>query len=120
MLNRLNDLLKNLVVYPKNLMKNLELTGGLVFSQRILLELPKKGLSREESYAIVQRNAMKAWEALQNGEASKNDNKESLFLQYLLNDSELITKMSPESITECFDYGYYLKNVDKIFKRVFK
>ena len=124
MLNRLNDLLKNLVVYPKNMMKNLELTGGLVFSQRILLELPKKGLSREESYAIVQRNAMKVWEALQNGEASKNasgaNNKnECLFLQYLLNDSELTAKMSPESITECFDYGYYLKNVDKIFKRVF-
>lgn len=128
MLNRLNDLLQNLVIYPKNMMRNLELTGGLVFSQRILLELPKKGLSREDAYAIVQRNAMRVWETLQNGDSqsgdlanrAKNEKGESLFLQYLLSDSELCAKMSSEAIRKCFDYDYYLKNVDNIFKRVFR
>ena len=128
MLNRLNDLVQNLVIYPKNMMRNLELTGGLVFSQRILLELPKKGLSREDAYAIVQRNAMRVWEVLQNGDSQDSANHtknekgakdKCLFLQYLLEDSELCAKMSSEAITECFDYNYYLKNVDNIFKRVF-
>lgn len=103
-------------------MRNLELTGGLVFSQRILLELPKKGLSREDAYAIVQKNAMRVWEELQSGDSAnraKNEKGESLFLQYLLEDSELTAKMSSEAIRECFDYNYYLKNVDNIFKRVF-
>lgn len=119
MLNRLSDVIKNLVVYEKNMMKNLELTGGLVFSQRILLELPKKSLSREDAYAIVQRNAMKVWEDLQNGKSAKNKNDESLYLQYLLKDNELREKLSESEIKECFDYSYYLKNVDRIFKRVF-
>ena len=98
-----------------------------MFSQRILLELPKKGLSREDAYAIVQRNAMRVWEELQSGDSANrtknekgaNQNKKCLFLQYLLEDGELCAKMSSEAITECFDYGYYLKNVDNIFKRVF-
>lgn len=119
MLNRLSDLIKNLVVYEKNMMKNLELTGGLVFSQRILLELPKKGLSREEAYSIVQRNAMMVWEDLQNGKSAKNKEGESLYLQYLLKDSELLERLSEDEIKECFEYSYYLKNVDRIFKRVF-
>lgn len=119
MLNRLSDVIKNLVVYEKNMMKNLELTGGLVFSQRILLELPKKSLSREDAYAIVQRNAMRVWEDLQNGKSAKNKNDESLYLQYLLKDNELREKLSESEIKECFDYSYYLKNVDRIFKRVF-
>lgn len=119
MLDRLTSLLQNLVVYPKNMLKNLNLTGGLVFSQRILLELPKKGLSREESYAIVQRNAMKVWEALQEGKEALNSKGESLFLQYLLDDEELKSKMDSASIHACFSYDYYLKNVDAILKRVF-
>lgn len=119
MLHRLTSLLQNLVVYPKNMLKNLNLTGGLIFSQRILLELPKKGLSREESYAIVQRNAMKVWEALQEGKEALNAKGESLFLQYLLKDEELKSKMDSASICECFSYDYYLKNVDAILKRVF-
>lgn len=120
MLHRLTSLLKNLVIYPQNMLKNLHLTGGLVFSQRILLELPKKGLSREESYAIVQRNAMKVWEALQEGKQALNAKGESLFLQYLLEDEELKSKMDSASIHECFSYDYYLKNVDAILKRVFR
>lgn len=120
MLNRLNGLLANLVVYPENMMKNLNLTGGLVFSQRVLLELPKQGVSREDAYKIVQRNAMKVWADLQEGKKAINENGESLFLQNLLNDSELREKLDENAIKECFDYSYYTKNVDAIFKRVFE
>lgn len=120
MLTRLSSLLENLIVYPKNMLKNLNLTGGLVFSQRVLLELPKKGLSREESYKIVQRNAMKVWEALGRGENAINERGESLFLQYLLEDSELVALVGEQCIKECFEYEYYLKNVDSLFARVFK
>ncbi|MDY5822587.1 MAG: adenylosuccinate lyase [Helicobacter sp.] len=119
MLMRLKGLLEKLVVYPKNMMKNLNLTGGLVFSQRILLELPKKGVSREDAYKIVQRNAMKVWGDLQNGESALNDKGESLYLQYLLADSELVGLIGEEAIRECFEFSYYTKNVDSIFQRVF-
>jgi adenylosuccinate lyase len=118
MLHRLNGMLDKMVVYPENMMKNLNQTGGLVFSQRVLLELPLLGLSREESYKIVQRNAMKVWEDLQNGKAGF-ENGESLYLRYLLQDSELLEKLSEEKIRNLFDFGYYTKNVDAIFKRVF-
>ena len=119
MLMRLKGLLEKLVVYPKNMMKNLNLTGGLVFSQRILLELPKKGVSREDAYKIVQRNAMKVWQDLQNGKSALNDKGESLYLQYLLADSELVGLIGEAAIRECFEFSYYTKNVDSIFKRVF-
>ncbi|MFP6340489.1 adenylosuccinate lyase [Helicobacter pylori] len=118
MLSRLNSVIKNLVVYPKNMLKNLALSGGLVFSQRVLLELPKKGLSREESYSIVQENAMKIWEVLQQG-AFKNAD-ENLFLNALLNDERLKKYLSEDEIKACFDYSYYTKNVGAIFKRVFE
>ncbi|PDX14016.1 adenylosuccinate lyase [Helicobacter pylori] len=117
MLSRLNSVIENLVVYPKNMLKNLALSGGLVFSQRVLLELPKKGLSREESYSIVQENAMKIWEVLQQG-AFKNAD-ENLFLNALLNDERLKKYLNESEIRACFDYGYYTKNVGAIFKRVF-
>ena len=119
MLHRLSDLLEKLVVYPKNMMKNLNLTGGLVFSQRILLELPKKGVSRENAYKIVQRNAMKVWTDLQEGKAALNNKGESLYLQYLLSDSELVELIGENAIKECFEFSYYTKNVEAIFKRVF-
>lgn len=119
MLARLSSLLDKLVVYPKNMMKNLNLTGGLVFSQRILLELPKKGVSREDAYKIVQRNAMKVWGDLQEGKSAMNDKGESLYLQYLLADSELVGFIVEDSIRECFDFGYYIKSVNSIFERVF-
>ncbi|AHZ27122.1 adenylosuccinate lyase [Helicobacter pylori] len=117
MLSRLNSVIENLMVYPKNMLKNLALSGGLVFSQRVLLELPKKGLSREESYKIVQENAMKIWDVLQQG-AFKNAD-ENLFLNALLNDERLKKYLSEDEIKACFDYGYYTKNVGAIFKRVF-
>ncbi|MRI84263.1 MAG: adenylosuccinate lyase [Nitratiruptor sp.] len=118
-LHRLNNVIANLVVYPENMMKNLNLTGGLVFSQRVLLELTKRGVSREEAYRIVQRNAMQVWESLQEGKAPINEEGESLFLQYLRADNELTQKIPPHEIEGFFDYGYYTKNVDKIYKRVY-
>ena len=120
MLGRITGLIKNLVVYPENMMKNLNLTGGLVFSQRVLLELPKREISREDAYKIVQRNAMKVWADLQQGKSALNDKGESLFLQNLLGDEDLRAKLSENEIRACFDYSYYTKNVDKIFARVFK
>ena len=119
MLHRMNNVIANMVVYPENMMKNLNLTGGLVFSQRVLLELPKQGVSREEAYRIVQRNAMKVWEGLQQGRAALNEKGESLYLQYLLGDEELRKSLSETQIRECFNYDYYTKNVDNIFNRVF-
>ncbi|MSN96991.1 adenylosuccinate lyase [Campylobacter sp. FMV-PI01] len=118
MLNRLTNLIDKLLIYPQNMLKNLNLTGGLVFSQRVLLELPKRGISRENAYKIVQRNAMKVWSDLQNGKNALNQDGKSLFLEYLLDDDEL--NLSKDEIEKCFDYSYYTKNVDKIFKRVFK
>ncbi|MBV5320184.1 MAG: adenylosuccinate lyase [Sulfuricurvum sp.] len=120
MLHRFNSVIANLVVYPENMMRNLNLTGGLVFSQRVLLELPLKGVSREDAYRIVQRNAMKVWEGLQQGNSAVNEEGESLYLQYLLADDELRNSLSEEAIRECFNFDYYTKNVDKIFARVFK
>ncbi len=120
MLHRLNNLLSKMVIYPKNMLKNLNLTGGLVFSQRLLLELPILGFSREESYKIVQRNAMKVWEDLGIGRSALNNEGESLYLQHLLSDNDLKASLSEEKIRSLFDYSYYTKNVDAIFKRVFK
>ena len=119
MLHRMNGVISKMVVYPENMMKNLNLTGGLVFSQRVLLELPKQGVSREDAYRIVQRNAMKVWEEIQQGKPTVNEKGESLYLNHLLADEELRSKLSEEQIRECFNYDYYTKNVDAIFKRVF-
>ncbi|MFK5976534.1 MAG: adenylosuccinate lyase [Sulfurovum sp.] len=119
MLHRMNNVIANLTVMPKNMMKNLNLTGGLVFSQRVLLELPLKGVSREDAYRIVQRNAMKVWEKIQAGEGTTNKKGESLYLLHLLADEELRESLSEKQIRECFNFDYYTKNVDGIFKRVF-
>ncbi|MEA1956552.1 MAG: adenylosuccinate lyase [Campylobacterota bacterium] len=120
MLHRMNNVIANLTVMPENMMKNLNLTGGLVFSQRVLLELPKADVSREDAYRIVQRNAMKVWEEIKEGKPTTNKKGESLYLNHLLADKELRSKLSEKQIRECFNYDYYTKNVDAIFKRVFK
>jgi len=120
MLHRMNNVIANLTVMPENMMKNLNLTGGLVFSQRVLLELPLAGVSREDAYRIVQRNAMKVWQEIQQGKPSTNKKGESLYLQYLLADEELGKSLSEKQIRECFNFEYYTKNVSAIFKRVFK
>jgi adenylosuccinate lyase len=119
MLRRFTDVVSKLLIYPRNMMKNLNLTGGLAFSQRVLLELPRAGLSRETAYAIAQRNAMKTWSALQEGEAAQSERGESLYLQYLLEDAELAAAIGEAKIRACFDYAYYLRNIDAIFKRVY-
>ena len=107
LLHTFQRLLDNLVVYPENMKKNLEKSRGLVFSERILLELIKKGLTREEAYALVQRCAMKTWED------------ESLsFLEVLKKDPSIREHFSPEELESFFDYKYFLRQVDFILKRV--
>jgi adenylosuccinate lyase len=107
MLNRAIGLIENLVVYPENMMRNLNQMRGLIFSQRVLLKLAEAGASREKAYALVQRNAMKVWE----------EGKD--FQTELLNDSEVTGFLPAEEIKEAFDLGYHMKNVDTIFTRVF-
>ncbi len=107
MLNRMNGLIENLVVYPENMLKNLNLMRGLIFSQRVLLELANKGASREDAYALVQRNAMKVWE----------EGKD--FQSELLNDADVRRFLSADEIKRAFDLSYHLKHVDTIFARVF-
>jgi len=107
-LRRLNGLIKNLVVYPDNMMKNLNQMRGLVFSQKILLDLTQAGVSREDSYRIVQRNAMKVWE----------EGKD--FQEELLADKDVVDALGAQKVKESFDLNYHLKHVDTIFKRVFE
>ncbi len=107
MLYRLKGLLEGLHIYPENMEKNLWLTRGLIFSEKVLLKLVGKGLSREEAYGIVQRNAMRAWR-------EKED-----FKGLLLKDNQLRNRLSSDEIEECFSMEHDLKNVDYIFHRVF-
>lgn len=107
-LRRLNGLIKNLVVYPKNMLRNLNQMQGLVFSQKILLDLTQAGVSRENSYRLVQKNAMKVWD----------EGKD--FLTELLADQEVVTALGEGKIRESFDLNYHLKHVDTVFKRVFE
>lgn len=108
MLIQFNRIMENLIVYPENMMKNLNKTGGMIFSGRLLLELSKKTPSKEEAYEIVQDNAMKAW--------TENKN----FKELILNDKRVRKYLREQEIEECFDLNYYLRNVDYIFKRVFR
>lgn len=106
-LRRLNGLINNLVVYPENMMRNLNQMKGLVFSQKILLDLTQSGVSRENAYRLVQKNAMKVWE----------EGKD--FQTELLADQEVVAALGEAKIRESFDLNYHLKHVDTIFKRVF-
>jgi adenylosuccinate lyase len=108
-LARLTGLVDKLLVYPERMMKNLDRMGGLVHSQRVLLALTQAGLSREDSYALVQRNAMKVWES--DGQLS--------LLDLLKGDPEVTSRLSGAELEELFDLDYHLKNVDAIFERVF-
>jgi len=106
MLNRFGNIVKNLTVFPENMKRNMERTYGLIYSQRVLLALIDKGLSREKAYDTVQPKAMEAWE------------KQIQFRQ-LLDEDEMITSyLSKEELDDCFDYNYHLKNVDVIFERL--
>ena len=106
-LNRLSGVIENLLVYPESMKKNIDQLGGLIFSQRVLLGLTQAGVSREKSYKIVQRNAMKVWEEGQN------------FLNSLKSDKEVTEKISPEELEGFFDLNYHTKHVNTIFQRVF-
>jgi len=106
-LARLAGVIDKLVVYPENMQRNLDKLGGLVHSQRVLLALTQKGVSREDSYAYVQRNAMPVWRG------------EGDFLTLLKADADVSAKLSDAELEELFDLGYHLKQVDTIFARVF-
>ena len=105
MLNKTCSLIENLVVYPENMKKNLELTKGLVFSQALLLHLVKSGLTREKAYALVQQEAMKSFETNTN------------FLDNVLANKEITTALAESEIRDIFSYERYLRNVDYIFRR---
>ncbi len=104
---RLASVIENLVVYPDNMQKNLDRLGGLHNSQRVLLALTQAGVSREDAYRLVQRNAMKTWE----------DGKD--FLEELKADADVTAKIPAADLEAMFDIAYHLKHVDTIFKRVF-
>lgn len=105
MLNRFNNLVDGLVVHKDNMQKNTSLFGGIVYSQRVLLELTNKGLSREDAYKLVQKNALEAFN--NSGDFKKN----------LLSDVEILAVLSNEEIENCFDSGYYLRNINEIYSR---
>jgi adenylosuccinate lyase len=108
-LARLTGVIDKLLVYPERMQKNLDRMGGLVHSQRVLLALTQAGASREDSYHLVQRNAMRVWES--DGQLS--------LLELLKADPDVTARLSAEQLTELFDLGYHMKHVDTIFDRVF-
>ncbi len=106
MLNKMITLVDNLLVYPENMMKNINLTNGLVFSQVFLLTLAKKGVSREDSYALVQRNAMECWKT------------KRPFKELLMADEDIRSRLSEEEIEAIFSFDRYTEHVDFIFRRI--
>ena len=106
MLSIFTSVMKGLKVYPENMRRNLELTQGLIFSQRVLLALIEKGLPREEAYKMVQDNSMKAWQEKRS------------FLDLLKADKRIATHLTEDELESIFDYNYYLKYVDSIFERL--
>jgi adenylosuccinate lyase len=105
-LNIFTSVIKGLQVYPENMRRNLELTQGLVFSQRVLIALIDKGLSRQKAYELVQRNAMKAWK------------QRTSFLELLKADPGITGKLSNSELESLFDYNYFTRYVDKVFQRL--
>lgn len=108
-LARLTGVIDKLLIYPERMQKNLDRMGGLVHSQRVLLALTQVGASREDSYLLVQRNAMRVWES--DGQLS--------LLELLKADAEVTARLTAAQLTELFDLGYHMKHVDTIFDRVF-
>ena len=105
---RLSNVVKNLNVYPKNMMKNLNITNGIFFSQRVLIELTTAGLTREEAYKIVQKNAMKSW------------NDKSAFYDNIINDKKITNKIPVNKLKKLFNFSYHTKRINIIFKRSLK
>ena len=107
-LNRLSNVVKNLNIYPKNMLKNLNITKGLFFSQRVLLELTVNGYTREQAYALVQKKAMQSW------------NNNSSFYENIANDSKIIKKIPVNKLKKLFDFSYHTKRINIIFSRSLK
>ena len=107
-LSRLSNVVKNLSIYPKNMKKNLDITNGIFFSQRVLLELTTAGFTREESYKIVQKNAMQAWK------------ENSSFYSKIVSDKKITNKIPVNKIKKLFDFSYHTKKINVIFKRSLK
>jgi len=107
-LHRLSNVVKNLNIYPKNMMKNLNITNGIFFSQRVLIELTNVGFTREEAYRIVQKNAMKSW----------NDN--SPFYENIASDKKITNKIPVNKLKKLFNFSYHTKKINIIFKRSLK
>ncbi len=107
MLNRFTGIMDGLQVYPENMLKNLDRMNGLTFSQGLLLALARKGVSREDAYQIVQRNAMRVWEEGVD------------FLGLVLQDKAIMKILTQDEVEECFDLNRYLIHIDEIFERVF-
>ena len=107
MLVEMDDIIDRLLVYPERMKENIEASGGLIFSQRVLLALVKKGMGRDEAYNLVQGHAMRTWQ------------EKVPLKQLLLEDHRVTARLSAREIEECFDLGYYLKNIGTILKRVF-
>jgi len=106
MLRTMTQLIEHLVIYPENMQKNLKKTGGLIFSQRVMIELIKAGLTREQAYRLVQKHAMNTWK----------EGKD--FKEALLNDKEVCKLLKPYMINKCFELDYYLRNINVVLKRI--
>jgi adenylosuccinate lyase len=107
-LNRLSNVVKDLNIYPKNMIKNLNITNGLFFSQRVLLELTTVGFSREQAYALVQKKAMQSW------------NNKSSFYENIVKDSRINKKIPVNKLKKLFDFSYHTKRINIIFSRSLK
>ena len=107
-LNRLSDIVKNLNIYPKKMEKNLNITNGIFFSQRVLLELTNAGFTREQSYKIVQNNALQAWK------------ENSSFYNKIISDRKIVNKIPVNKLKKLFDFSYHTKKINIIFKRSLK
>jgi adenylosuccinate lyase len=108
LLAKTTDLFEKLLVYPKRMLKNLESTGGLIFSGQLLLDLAEAGMLREDAYRLVQGHAMHAWK------------EDLIFSDLIKSDPEIIVKLSPEKLEHAFDLNRQLRNVDAIFDRVLR
>jgi adenylosuccinate lyase len=106
LLSKTENLIAKLLVYPARMLKNLESTGGLVFSGQLLLDLAESGMSREDAYRLVQSHAMRAWK------------EDLVFRDEIAKVPEITSRLSPEALARAFDYHRQLANVDAIFARV--
>ena len=112
-LKRLNNVISNLIIYPKNIQYNLDKLKGLHFSQNVMLKLISKGLLREEAYGLVQQNAMKTWKNI-NSKNSKS------FYHNLSNDKKVSSLLKNKELRSIFNNKTYLKNINVIYERIFK